>query len=139
VPAQLTGRTLENRLVDTQVASGTRTEPVNLRARTGDPLESLPTKTVQNAAQKPAACLAKPCVKLQMGDTGLELCPYSPRNTRISKKAAQNPTHCAHQTLAISPELQRVIDAWPALPAAVRHGLLTIIDAIGGDPDEAPR
>ena len=74
-----------------------------------------------------------------MGDTGLERYPYSPRNTRILDQAAHNPTHCLHLTAALPPELQRVINAWPALPAAVRHGLLTIIDAIGGDPDEAPR
>ena len=77
--------------------------------------------------------------KTLMGDIGLELYPYSPRNTQISKEATQNPTHRLHQTVAIPPELQRVIDAWPALPTAVRHSLLTIIDAVGGQPDEAPR
>ena len=29
----------------------------------------------------------------QMGDTGLELCPYSPRNTQILNQAAQNAAH----------------------------------------------
>ena len=58
-----------------------------------------------------------------VGDTGLELYLNSPRNTQSSKKATHNPTHRAHQTAAISPDLQRVIDAWPALPAPVRHGL----------------
>jgi len=53
-------------------------------------------------------------------------------------EGAEIAIHRAHQTTAISHDLQRVIDAWPALPAAVCHGLLTIIDAIGGDPDEAP-
>ena len=71
-----------------------------------------------------------------MGDTGLKLCPNFPRNTHISKEATHNPTHRLHQTAAIPSDLQRVIDAWPALPAAVRHGLLTIIDAVGGDPGE---
>ena len=74
-----------------------------------------------------------------MGDTGLELYPYSPRNTQISKEATHNPTHRLHQTAALPPDLQRVIDVWPALPAAVREGLLTIIDAVGGHPDEARR
>ena len=74
-----------------------------------------------------------------MGDIGLELCPYSPRNTQLSKQTTHNPTHRLHQTADIAPELQRVINAWPALPATVRRGLLAIIDAIGGDPDEAPR
>ena len=85
VPAQLAGRTLENRLVDTQVASGTRAEPVNLRARTGDPLEPLLTKTVQNAAQKPAACLAKPCVKLQWAIQDSNYAPI-PRGIREFQK-----------------------------------------------------
>ena len=58
---------------------------------------------------------------------------------QAAKKAAHNPTHCLHQTVAIPPDLQRVIEAWPALPVAVRDGLLTIIDAIGGHPDEARR
>jgi len=40
---------------------------------------------------------------------------------------------------SVPPDLQRVIDAWPALPVAVRDGLLTIIDAIGGHPDEVRR
>ena len=74
-----------------------------------------------------------------MGDIGLELYPYSPMNTRISKQATHNPTHRLHQTADIAPELQRVIEAWPALPARVRHSLLAIIDAVGGDPDEARR
>jgi hypothetical protein len=74
-----------------------------------------------------------------MGDTGLELYPYSPRNTQISKEATQNPTHCLHQTEDIPPDLQRVIDAWPALPAAVRQGFLMIIDAVGVPPDEVSR
>ena len=74
-----------------------------------------------------------------MGDTGLELYPNSPRNTQLSKQATHNPTHRLHQTVAIPPDLQRVIEAWPALSAAVRHGLLTIIDAVGGHPDEARR
>ena len=55
---------------------------------------------------------------------------------QAAKKATHNPTHRLHQTAGISPDLQRVIDAWPALPAAVCHGLLTIIDAVGGDPGE---
>ena len=65
-----------------------------------------------------------------MGDTGLELYPYSPRNTQISKEATHNPTHRLHQTAALPPDLQRVIDVWPALPAAVRHGLLGVIESI---------
>ena len=36
-------------------------------------------------------------------------------------------------------DLQRLIEAWPVLPTAVRHSLLTIIDAVGGQPDEGPR
>ena len=58
---------------------------------------------------------------------------------QVAKKATHNPTHRLHQTEDITPELQRVINAWPALPATVRRGLLAIIDAIGGDPDKAPR
>ena len=76
---------------------------------------------------------------MSMGDTGLELYPNSPRNTQLSKQATHNPTHRLHQTEDITPELQHVIAAWPALPAAVRHSLLTIIDVVGGHPDEAPK
>ena len=74
-----------------------------------------------------------------MGDTGLELYPNSLRNTQFSKQATHNPTHRLHLTASIAPELQRVIEAWPALPARVRHGLLTIIDAVGGDLGEVHR
>jgi len=55
---------------------------------------------------------------------------------QASKQATPNPTHRLHQTAALPPDLQRVIDPWPALPTAVRHGLLAIIDAVGGDPGE---
>ena len=58
---------------------------------------------------------------------------------QASKQATQNPTLCLHQTEDITPELQRVIGAWPVLPTTVRHSLLTIIDAVGGHPDEASR
>jgi hypothetical protein len=33
-------------------------------------------------------------------------------------------------------DLQRVIGAWSALSTAVRHGLVTIIDAVGGHPQQ---
>ena len=80
------------------------------------------------------------CSEIQsMGDTGLELYRNFPRNTRITKQATHNPTHRLHLTASIAPELQRVIEAWPALPARVRHGLLTIIDAVGGDLGEVHR
>ena len=58
---------------------------------------------------------------------------------QATKKATQNPTHRVHMSVGISSNLQRVIDAWPALPAAVRQGLLTIIDAVSGEPDEASK
>ena len=51
-------------------------------------------------------------------------------------EAAGNATYHAHMSAGAPSDFQRVIDAWPALPAAVRHGLLTIIDAVGGDPGE---
>ena len=51
---------------------------------------------------------------------------------QATKKATQNPAQRVRQSPAITSDLQRVIGAWPALPTAVRHGLVTIIDAVGG-------
>ncbi len=88
---------------------------------------------------RPIATSCNPSEIPRMGDIGLEIYHNFPRNTRISKQATHNPTHRLHQTEDITPELQRVIDAWPALPAAVRHGLLTIINTVSGDRYEATR
>ena len=63
---------------------------------------------------------------------------YSSKS-EAAENATHNPTHHAHMSAGVPPDLQHVIDAWPALPTAVRHGLLTIINAVGGDPNEAPR
>jgi len=82
--------------------------------------------------QGPTGGSANACTNACTGDT------YSSK-TEAAENATHNPTHRLHQTAAIAPNLQRVIDVWPALPTAVRHGLLTIIDAVGGHPDEARR
>ena len=55
---------------------------------------------------------------------------------QATKKATQNPAQRVRQSPAITSDLQRVIGAWPALPTAVRHGLVTIIDAVGGHPQQ---
>ena len=49
-------------------------------------------------------------------------------------EGAEKAVHRTHQTVAIPPDLQRVIDAWPVLPAAVRQGLLGVIEAIALPP-----
>ena len=41
--------------------------------------------------------------KTLMGDAGLELCPYSPRNTQILNQVAQNAAHLlSHQGSAMA-------------------------------------
>ena len=52
------------------------------------------------------------------------------RFKQATKQATHNPTHRVRQPSAITSDLQPVIDAWPALPAAVRQGLLGVIEAI---------
>ena len=52
--------------------------------------------TTESAFCEPERRYAKQCEKVkegEMGDTGLELYPYSPRNTRILDQAAQNAAH----------------------------------------------
>ena len=78
--------------------------------------------------QQPTDGSANACANACTDDT------YSSKS-----EAAENATHHAHMSAGVRPDLQRVIDAWPELPTAVRQGLLTIIDAIGGRPVEAPR
>ena len=78
--------------------------------------------------QQPTDGSANACANACTDDT------YSSKS-----EGAQKATHRLHQTAAIATDLQRVIDAWPALPAAVRQGLLTIIDAVSGEPDEASK
>ena len=78
--------------------------------------------------QEPTDGSANACANACTDDT------YSSKS-----EAAENAMHHAHMSAGVRPDLQRVIDAWPALPPAVRHGLLTIIDAVGGEPDEARR
>jgi len=47
---------------------------------------------------------------------------------QASKKVTQNPTHRLHQTASIAPDLQRVIDAWPSLPATIRRGIMAMVE-----------
>ena len=78
--------------------------------------------------QQPTGGSANACTNACTDDT------YSSKS-----EAAGNATYHAHMSAGAPPDLQPVIAACPALPAAVRHSLLTIIDAVGGHPDEASR
>ena len=78
--------------------------------------------------QQPTGGSANSCTNTCANDT------YS-----LKSEGAEKAVHRTHQTVAIPPDLQRVIDAWPALPTAVRHSLLAISDGVGGQPDEASR
>ena len=88
--------------------------------------------------QGPTGGAANACTNAYTDD------PYSSK-TEAAENAMHHPTHHAHMLAALPPELQRVIDAWPALPSAVRQGLLGVIEAIatpclggqGGTTDSA--
>ena len=47
---------------------------------------------------------------------------------QAAKKATQNTTHRLHQTEDITPELQRVIEAWPSLPTTIRRGIMAMVE-----------
>ena len=52
---------------------------------------------------RPTATSCTPSEIQRMGDTGLELYPYSPRNTQILDQAAQNAAHLlSHQGSAMA-------------------------------------
>ena len=97
---------------DKKATSKTRESSRN-DSKTQMPSESL--ESVSSSACErllPTATSCNPSGIQRMGDTGLKLCPNFPRNTHISKEATHNPTHRLHQNVAISPDLQRVIDVW---------------------------
>jgi len=69
--------------------------------------------------QQPTGGSANACTNACTDDT------YSSKS-----EAAGNATYHAHMPAGVPPDLQRVIDAWPALPTAVRQGLRRIIETI---------
>jgi len=64
---------------------------------------------------------------------------------RVASRRAQDFIMTNHETLTVkntfyrNTSSDRATHACPNAPGAVREGLLAIIDAVGGDPDEARR
>jgi hypothetical protein len=48
-----------------------------------------------------------------------------------TQKKHENDLDASRHTAHFSPELQRLIDAWPTLPEAVRANILAMIDMAG--------
>jgi hypothetical protein len=75
-----------------------------------------------------------------VGDTGLEHPPLSPGKTGVSKtrgnKSGNNRPDSGTPTPPTTPDdpaLGRVVQAWPDLPAAVRAGIVAMVDAAKGE------
>jgi hypothetical protein len=71
------------------------------------------------------------------GGLGFSVREQTPENTGktgISADAGANAGAVETKTAHIGPDLQGIIDAWPALPDAIKAGILAMIRAAGGTP-----
>ncbi len=62
-----------------------------------------------------------------MPPEGLEQSGFSPGNKRIGAKGGATGGAVDPHSCSIDPNLQLIIDAWPALPEAVKAGILAMI------------
>ncbi len=76
-----------------------------------------------------------------MGDEGLEPVAQNPTKTVRSANSAAESGAVGADSSPISPELAEVIDAWEALPKAIKAGILAMVRASGEltDADSATR
>jgi hypothetical protein len=56
----------------------------------------------------------------------------SEENATEPQKAAQNPAQFGPVTSTIDPDVSRVIDAWPTLPAPIRAAILALVNSAAG-------
>ena len=65
----------------------------------------------------------------QVGDEGLEPSPFSPENQRVcDQSGAKSGARIARAGLS-GPDLATVIAAWPALPQAIKAGIVAMVRA----------
>jgi hypothetical protein len=64
-----------------------------------------------------------------MEAAGIELGPQSSGNSALGGQSGAECGARGAQNAPIDPELAAVIDAWPALPAAIKAGILAMIRA----------
>ena len=60
--------------------------------------------------------------------------PENPEKTGVSANAGADAGAVETKREQFSPELQALIDAWPALPEALKAGILAMVRAAGGNP-----
>jgi hypothetical protein len=60
---------------------------------------------------------------------GVEIPPQNAGKTQISQTGGAKSGALSSDSAPIDPDLQRVLEAWPMLPAALRSGILAMIDA----------
>ena len=72
-----------------------------------------------------------------MGDTGLERKSITKCNTNGLRNVRQGGGAGSGAVGAVTgentPDLHRVIDAWPTLPGAVKVGIVAMVEAARGD------
>lgn len=64
-----------------------------------------------------------------MGETGFETPTHSSGKIDNSEYSAAESAAAGAENGPVDPDLQAVIDAWPALPAAVKAGILAMVRA----------
>ena len=69
------------------------------------------------------------CVASSVGLRGLEL-PHE--NTEKKGVSDQSGAESGAQEAQLDPELAAVVDAWPALPEAIKAGILAMVETTAG-------
>lgn len=90
-----------------------------------------------NASRRPFAKLAKGVGPLNLPPRGTEQPAESPVNRGIPKTGDAESDAKPPISAPLDPELQAVIAAWPALPDALKAGILAMVKAAGNAHQEA--
>ena len=72
------------------------------------------------------------CVASSVGLRGLELPHENTGKTGVSDQSGTESGALGAQEAPLDPELAAVVDAWPALPEAIKAGILAMVETTAG-------
>ena len=65
----------------------------------------------------------------RLGDTGLEQYPETPANQGISETGDAQSDALSANSAPVDPDLAAITAAWPGLPAALKAGIVAMVNA----------
>jgi hypothetical protein len=118
-----TGWVMQGRLTERRA----KIAEIELRARPGDLLKESGNRYFQEIARKTRNCGVRWVISLR--PEGVERPPQNIGKTPVFQTGGANSGALSPDFVEIDPDLQRIVNAWPTLPEAMRAGILAMIAA----------